>query len=72
MRKNDMSSIRCSYLTQKQWSKQVTAITQKTYGVISSSIRRLYDVDKSRFDREMGDESKIIAKMAITLLWCEC
>ena len=28
--------------------------------------------DKSRFYRQMGDKSKVIAKMAITLFWCEC
>ena len=28
--------------------------------------------DKSRFYRQIGDKSKVITKMAITLFWCEC
>ena len=28
--------------------------------------------DKSRFYRQIGDKSKVIAKMAIALFWCEC
>ena len=28
--------------------------------------------DKSRFYRQIGHKSKVIAKMAITLFWYEC